>query len=151
MVGLDARFGVQLDPLSAVLLQPAALVGAGVRHDLSGTSVGAEATALGLLALGVLYEATPVDFFSLGVGPEVVHGGIGTARAGVSGGTSVGTDVGAEVTVGNFFGVAGRAVFSLGRFRPERRRAFQLGLALHVVVTEEPLFVPLLTLGYESF
>jgi len=139
--GLDARFGMQLSSLLGVYAQPRLLVGAGASSDAAGAS----ATGLALYGMGAMVDATLVDMFYVAGGPEVLIGGVGSASASTSGASS------ASASSGAFFSMAGRAGVAFGSTRPERRKAFTLGLDMHVLFAGGATFMPMVALGYESF
>jgi hypothetical protein len=138
--GLDARFGMQLSSLLGLYAQPRLMVGAGASADASGGS----ATGLALYGVGAMVDATLADMFYFAGGPEVLIGGVGTATGGANGGS-------ASASSGAFFSMAGRAGVALGSTGPERRRAFTLGLDMHVMFAGGTTVFPMVALGYESF
>ena len=139
--GLDARLGMQLSSMLGIYAQPLLLVGAGASADANGAS----ATGLALYGVGAMVDATLADLFYVGGGPELLYGGVGTASA-TSGGAAS-----ASASSGAFFSVAGRTGLAFGSKRPERRKAFTLGLDMHVVFAGGAAFLPMLALGYEAF
>jgi len=138
--GLDARFGMQLDPMFAVYGQPILLVGAGASADLEGAS----ATALALYGVGALADVTLADLFYAAAGPELLFGGMGEAEATTS-------SASASASTGPFFSIALRTGFAFGSVGPDRRQAFTVGLDMHVVLADEAAILPLIALGYESY
>jgi hypothetical protein len=139
--GLDARFGMQLSSLLGLYAQPRLLVGAGASADAGGAS----ATGLALYGVGAMVDATLADLFYVAGGPEVLIGGVGTAAASSGGSSS------ASASSGAFFSMAGRTGFAFGSKRPERRKAFTLGLDMHVLFAGGATFLPMVALGYEAF
>jgi hypothetical protein len=139
--GIDARFGMQLDPMFAVYGQPILLAGAGAQADLEGAS----ATALALYGVGALADLTLIDMFYVAAGPELLFGGMGEAEV------TTGATARAEASTGPFFGLALRTGFAFGSVGPERRQAFTVGLDMHVVLANEAAILPLIALGYESY
>lgn len=139
--GLDARFGMQLSSLLGLYAQPRLMVGAGASADANGAS----ATGLALYGMGAMVDATLADMFYLAGGPEVLIGGVGSASANNTGASS------ASASSGAFFSMAGRAGVAFGSTRPERRKAFTLGLDMHVLFAGGATFLPMVALGYESF
>jgi hypothetical protein len=139
--GIDARFGWQLNPLLGVYAQPIALLGAGASANVNGAS----ATGLALAGFGALADATLADLFYVAAGPEVLFGAVGSGSSSSNGGSS-----GSGAT-GPFFSVAARAGFAFGSMRPTRRKAFTVGLDLHVIFAGDVALLPLIALGYEAF
>ena len=139
--GLDARLGMQLSSMLGVYAQPLLLVGAGASADANGAS----ATGLALYGVGAIVDATLADLFYVAGGPELLLGGVGTASASSTGSGS------ASAASGTFFSLAGRTGFAFGSKRPERRKAFTLGLDMHVVFAGGTAFLPMVALGYEAF
>ena len=139
--GLDARLGMQLSSLLGIYAQPLLLVGAGASADANGAS----ATGLALYGVGAMVDATLADLFYVAGGPELLYGGVGTASASSGGSAS------ASASSGAFFSVAGRTGLAFGSKRPERRKAFTLGLDMHVVFAGGATFLPMVALGYEAF
>ena len=139
--GIDARFGMQLSSLLGLYAQPRLLVGAGVSSDANGAS----ATGLALYGVGAMVDATLADLFYIAGGPEVLLGGVGTASANSNGSAA------AAASSGAFFSMAGRTGFAFGSKRPERRKAFTIGLDMHVVFAGNTAILPMLALGYEAF
>lgn len=139
--GIDARFGMQLSSLLGLYAQPVLLLGAGASADVSGAS----ATGLALYGVGAIVDATLADLFYVAGGPEVLAGGVGSASANSAGGQS------ASAASGAFFSMAGRAGVAFGSKRPERRKAFTLGLDMHVLFSGGATFMPMVALGYEAF
>lgn len=139
--GLDARFGMQLSSLLGLYAQPRLMVGAGASADASGAS----ATGLALYGMGAMVDATLADMFYVAGGPELLFGGVGSASANNTGASS------ASASSGAFFSMAGRAGVAFGSTRPERRKAFTLGLDMHVLFAGGATFLPMVALGYESF
>lgn len=139
--GIGARFGMQMNQLLGVYAQPMFLLGAGVSSDASGAS----ATGLALYGVGAIVDATLIDLFYVAGGPELLLGGVGTAAATTGGASS------ASAATGPFFSVAGRAGLALGSARPNRRKAFTLGLDMHIVFAGGAAVLPMVALGYEAF
>jgi hypothetical protein len=138
--GLDARFGMQLSSLLGLYAQPTLLVGAGASVD----NTSASATGLALYGMGAMVDATLGDLFYVAGGPELLMGGVGTASATSSTASS-------SSATGTFFSMAGRTGFAFGSKRPDRRKAFTLGMDMHVLFASGATFMPMLALGYESF
>ena len=138
--GIDARFGMQIDPLLAVYGQPIVLLGAGASVDAEGAS----ASALAMVGVGVLGDITLFDLIYLAAGPELLFGEVGQGEASVD-------SLSAEAASGVFFSIASRAGIALGSVQPKRRSAFTIGLDMHVVFTEDVAVMPMVFLGYESF
>jgi hypothetical protein len=139
--GIDARFGMQMSQLLGLYAQPIVLVGAGVSADAHGAS----ATGLALYGMGAMVDTTLANMFYLAGGPELLFGAVGTAAAGSNGSAS------ASASTGPYFSLAGRAGFAFGSARPERRKAFTVGLDMHVVFAGSAAVLPMLGLGYEAF
>jgi hypothetical protein len=116
-------------------------VGAGVSADANNAS----ATGLALYGMGIIADATLADLVYFAGGPELLLGGVGTAAA-----SSNGTASGSAST-GPFFSLAARTGFAFGSKRPDRRKAFTVGLDAHVVFAGGTAVLPMLALGYESF
>jgi hypothetical protein len=139
--GIDARFGAQFNPAFALYAQPIVLLGAGA----SVNARGANASGFALYGVGALADLTLGDLFYLAAGPELLIGGVGTASASISGTASDSSPT------GPLFSVASRAGFAFGSHRPNRRKAFTVGLDLHVIFAGNVAVMPLLALGYESY
>ena len=139
--GIDARFGMQLSSLLGLYAQPRLLLGAAA----SSSATGASASGLALYGMGAMVDATLADMFYFAGGPEVLIGGMASASASSNGTTSE------SATSGAFFSVAGRAGIALGSARPDRRKAFTLGLDMHVLFADGTTVFPMIGLGYESF
>ena len=139
--GLDARFGMQLSSLLGLYAQPRLVVGAGASSDATGAS----ATGLAMYGMGAMVDATMLDMFYVAGGPEVLVGGIGSASANTAGGST------ASASSGAFFSVASRAGVAFGSTRPDRRKAFTLGLDMHLLFANGTTFLPMVALGYEAF
>ena len=73
--GLDMRFGAQISPLFGLYLQPSLIIGVGVGANESGSS----ASVLALYGVGALADFTFGDTFFVGLGPEVLSGGLANA------------------------------------------------------------------------
>ncbi len=142
--GIDTRFGVQLDKTFGIYGQPILMVAAGASTETSPTGAKASASAAALYGLGVLGEAALGDFFYVGLGPELLNGALGSAS--VSGGSSAS----ASAATGPFFSVASRLGLALGS-TGKRRRAFTVGLDMHLVFAAGTVLLPGIALGYESF
>ena len=143
--GVDARFGAQISNMFGVYAQPMFLVGAGASSSVSGAS----ASGVGLFGTGVLADATFSDLVYVAAGPELLLGGMAGTGASVGPG---GTTVSAAASTGPYFSVAARAGLALGSAKPERRKAFTIGLDLRLIFNPgDPLIVPCLALGYEAF
>ena len=140
--GIDARFGAQINKDFGIYGQPLFLVGVGASISRDGSS--ANASGLALVGVGALADATFGDLFYLAGGPALLYGGIAEGTSNVDGNTSSGQG-------GGFFAIATRAGFAFGSMRPERRRAFTVGLDMHVIFAYDVVVTPLLALGYESF
>jgi hypothetical protein len=140
--GIDARFGMQMSQLLGVYAQPILLAGAGVSADAKGAS----ATGLALYGFGAMVDTTLANLFYVAAGPELLFGGVGTAAASANGGTAR-----ASASTGPFFSLAARTGFAFGSARPDRRKAFTLGLDMHVVFAGGAAVLPMLGLGYEAF
>lgn len=139
--GIDARFGAQITNMLGVYAQPVLLVGAGADASANGAS----ASAVALYGSAVLGEVTLADLVYIGVGPELLFGGMGSAS--VSTTTSK-----ASGSTGPYLSVAARAGFAFGSMRPNRRKAFTIGLDMRTVFNPgDPVIVPCLALGYDAF
>jgi len=138
--GIDARFGMQLSSMLGLYAQPLFLVGAGVSSDANGAS----ATGLALYGASAMVDVTLADLFYVAGGPEVLLGGVGTASATTN-------SASASASSGAFFSMAGRTGLAFGSKRPDRRKAFTLGLDMHVVFAGNTAILPMLALGYEAF
>lgn len=136
--GINTRFGAQISRQLGVYGQPVLLAGAGA---VVANGVAASATGLALWGVGVLPEMTFGDFFYLGLGPEVLIGGLASATAGGGG----------SADAGAFFSLAGRAGFALGSYKPERRSAFTIGLDFHMIFASDVVVTPLIALGYDAY
>ncbi len=138
--GIDARFGMQLDPLLGIYGQPVLLVGAGASADAEGAS----ASGLVAAGVGVLGDITLADFFYLAAGPELLLGEFGAAEASTD-------SLSAEAASGVFFSIAARAGIAIGSMEPTGRSAFTIGLDMHMVFVADVAVMPMVFLGYESF
>jgi hypothetical protein len=139
--GLDGRVGVQLSSILGLYAQPTLMLGASASSDAAGGS----ASGLALYGMGAMADATLGNMFYVAGGPEVLRGGFASVSGTTSGTTS------ASATAGTFFSLAGRTGLAFGSMRAERRRAFTLGLDMHVLFANGATFMPMLALGYESF
>jgi hypothetical protein len=139
--GIDARFGMQMSQLLGLYAQPILLAGAGVSADAKGAS----ATGLALYGIGAMVDTTLANLFYVAAGPELLFGGVGTAAASATGAAR------ASASTGPFFSLAARTGFAFGSARPDRRKAFTLGLDMHVVFAGGAAVLPMLGLGYEAF
>ncbi len=141
--GVDVRLGAQINRMIGVYAQPVALIGAGASSGVAGSS----ASALVAGGIGVLGDFTFGDIFYVAAGPELMSatgGGSSVSVGGVNQSTSA--------YAGTFFSVAARTGLVLGSMKPERRKAFQIGLDFRMIFTSgDPTIVPLLALGYEAF
>lgn len=139
--GVDVRLGAQVNSLLGVYAQPVVLIGGGASADESGAS----ASALVMGGAGVLADFTFADIVFVGIGPELLSGATGAA--------SVSTDASGEASgsSGTFFSVAARAGIALGSMKPERRKAFVLGLEFRTIFASDPAIAPTLFLGYDAF
>lgn len=138
--GVDARFGMQLDSMLGIYAQPTFLVGAGVSADAAGAS----ASGVALYGLGAMADVTLADLFYAGLGPELLLGAIAEAEATT-------TTTSASGATGPFFSLALRTGFAFGSVQPNRRKAFTVGLDMHMVFANEVALMPLVALGYEAF
>lgn len=137
--GLDLRFGAQINNMLGVYGQPVLLLGAGASSSASGV----DATAFAMYGVGVLGDITLADFIYLAAGPELARAALAEAK------TSTGT---ARAFSGAYLSIATRAGLALGSVRPNKRKAFIIGLDMRVMFTPgDPLLTPCLALGYESF
>jgi hypothetical protein len=141
--GVDVRFGAQINKMFAVYGQPVLLIGGGASASVGGTNVSASALVLG--GTGVLADITLGDLFYIAAGPELLGGAAGSSSSGTAGSS-------ASASSGAFFSVAARTGFALGSMKPERRKAFTIGLDFRAIFTPgDPVVAPLIALGYESF
>jgi hypothetical protein len=139
--GVDARFGSQINNLFGVYAQPVALLGGGVNANVSGAS----ATGVVLGGVGVLADVTFLDMFFIAAGPELMGGVTGSGSSGTAGTSASGSS-------GAFFSIATRAGVNFGSTKPEKRQGFSLNLDFRTVFTPgDPLLIPALALGYDSF
>jgi hypothetical protein len=139
--GIDARFGMQMSQLLGLYAQPILLAGAGVSADAKGAS----ATGLALYGIGAMVDTTLANLFYVAGGPELLFGGVGSAAASANGASS------ASASTGPFFSLAARTGFAFGSARPDRRKAFTVGLDMHLVFAGGVAVLPMLGLGYEAF
>lgn len=139
--GLDARFGAQINHLVGVYGQPVLLLGAGADSSVNGAS----ASGVALYGVGALVDVTLANIIYIAAGPELLHGGMGSSSVALTGSKAAGS-------TGPYFSVAGRAGLLLGSMKPERRKAFHIGLDFRMVMNPgDPLVLPMLALGYEAF
>jgi hypothetical protein len=139
--GVDVRIGYQLNGDLAIYGQPSLMIGGGAKAGASGAS----ASALAFYGIAALADYTLADMVYLAAGPEILAGGTGASEVSTTGGK-------ASASSGAFFSVAARAGLALGSKKPERRKAFTIGLDFHCTfVTGGPLIVPAVALGYEAF
>ena len=62
------------------------------------------------------------------------------------------TSASASASTGPYFSVAARAGLAFGSMRPQRRKAFTIGLDFRTIFNPgDPVIVPCLALGYDSF
>jgi len=139
--GIDVRLGAQVTPMFGVYAQPVFIVGGGA----SASGTGASASALALVGGGVLADVTLGNIFYVAAGPDILAGGSGSSSVSTSSASSSGSG-------GTFIGIAARAGLALGSMKPERRKAFTVGLDFRAVFTpDKPTILPLLALGYDAF
>lgn len=143
--GLDARFGVQINNRISVYAQPMLAVGAGAAAD----EKSAEAQGLAVVGLGVLAEFTFLNMIYMGIGPQIIKGGIGTSKIEEDG---VNSTAKAELESGNFFALAARAGLAIGSNNPLRLTKFTIGLDMHVVFHNNGAsLMPMFALGFDMF
>lgn len=141
--GVDARFGAQITNMLGVYAQPVLLLGAGADASVNGASL----SGIALYGSGVLGEVTLADLVYIGVGPELLFGAMGSASASTSTASAK-----ASGSTGPYLSVAARAGFAFGSMRPNRRKAFTIGLDMRTVFNPgDPVIVPCLALGYDAF
>lgn len=139
--GIDARFGAQITNMFGVYAQPMILLGAGAEASVQGAS----ASGIALYGVGALGEVSLADLVYIGAGPELLFGGMGSASAGVAGSSASGS-------TGPYLSLTGRAGLALGSVKPNRRKAFTIGLDFRMVLNPgDPVVVPCLGLGYDAF
>jgi hypothetical protein len=139
--GIDARFGAQISRMFGVYGQPVLLVGAGADASVNGAS----ASGIALYGVGALGEVNLSDLFYVAAGPEVLLGGMGSASAGTTGSS-------ASASTGPYLSMTARAGLALGSMKPNRRKAFTIGLDFRTVLNSgDPVIVPCLGLGYDAF
>lgn len=135
--GMDARFGVQIKNFVGVYAQPIMIVGAGASADVDNVS----ATGLFLGGVGVLAEFDFLDMIYVGLGPELMGGGVGEVD-----------ESSASASTGPYFSIATRAGLAFGSKKPERNSMFSFGLNMHVVFYDNGVAVfPMISLGYDRF
>jgi hypothetical protein len=139
--GIDARFGAQITKMFGIYGQPVLLVGAGANASVNGAS----ASAIGLYGVGALGEVSLADLFYIAVGPEVLLGGMASSSVTTTGAA-------AAASTGPYLSVTARAGLALGSMKPQRRKAFTIGLDLRTIFNPgDPVVVPCLALGYDAF
>lgn len=140
--GFDVRLGAQINNMIGAYAQPVFIVGLGGSSSAHGVS----ASAFAAYGLGALADFTFGDLFFVGVGPELLFGEFATA--------TVTSAAGASAAAGNiaFFSVVSRIGLALGSMKPERRKAFTIGLSPRVILTSSsPVILATVALGYDSF
>lgn len=139
--GIDTRFGAQITNMFGVYAQPMLLLGAGA----NASATGASASGIALYGVGVLGDVTLADLIYLAAGPELLFGAMGAASASTTGASASGS-------TGPYLSLAARAGLALGSVKPNRRKAFTIGLDLRTVLNPgDPVITPCLALGYDSF
>ncbi len=140
--GIDARFGAQITNLLGVYAQPVLLLGAGAEASANNVS----ASGIALYGFGALGEVSLANLVYLGAGPEILFGGMGSSSVSTSAGGA------ASGSTGPYLSITGRAGFAFGSMKPNRRKAFTIGLDFRMVLNPgDPVIVPCLGLGYDAF
>jgi hypothetical protein len=141
--GVDARLGAQINNMIGVYGQPFLVIAAGQSVNTGTGAVSQDA----VVAAGVeaLVDFTFADVAYVAVGPGYVSAAGGRQAVNV-GGVSQGA------YAGSYFDVALRGGLALGSMKPNRRKAFTIGLDARMIFTpDEPTIVPMLALGYDAF
>lgn len=146
--GIDARFGVQIDNMIGVYGSPILLLGAGAAVSNSATGASTSVSAVALYGIGALADFTFSDMFFVAAGPELLRGAAAQAATQAD---ANGASASASGEAGTFFGIEARAGLALGSIKPNKRKAFTIGLDLHAIFTSKVTVVPLLALGYDMF
>ncbi len=146
--GIDARFGVQLDNMIGIYGSPILLIGAGATATNTATSASTSVSLVALYGVGALADFTFSDMFFVAAGPELLRGAAAQAATQVDTNSA---SASASAEAGTFFGIEARAGVALGSIKPNKRKAFTIGLDLHAIFTSKVTVVPLLALGYDMF
>lgn len=146
--GVDARFGAQINRMIGVYGSPILMIGAGAAVKSGPSSASTSVSAVALYGVGALVDFTFVDMVYVAVGPEILRGA--AAQAATQASTS-GAGSSASGEAGTFFGVEARAGLAFGSMKPNKRKAFTIGLDIHTIFTSKTTFVPVLALGYDAF
>ncbi len=138
---LTLRLGAQILEMLGVYAQPILLAGAGAAADNDSAAV----QGLALYGVGVLAEVDLINLIFIGLGPEIMWGGIAEA-------SSSATSSSASGSVGPFFALAARIGVALGSKTPKRRSCFTIGIDMQLVIHNgNATFMPMLALGYDRF
>lgn len=147
--GVDARFGAQINRMIGVYGSPILMIGAGASAKTSaGGTASTSVSAVALYGIGALVDFTFADLVYVAIGPELLRGAAAAAAQEVS---STGASQSASGEAGTFFGVWTRAGFAFGSMKPNKRKAFTIGLDLHTIFTSKTTIAPMLALGYDAF
>lgn len=146
--GIDARFGAQVNRMIGFYGQPILLVGAGAAVKSGAAGASTSVSAVALYGVGALVDFTFADLFFVAVGPEILRGAAAQAATAAD---ANGASSSASGEAGTFFGVEARAGFAFGSMKPNKRKAFTIGLDLHTIFTSKVTVAPLLALGFDAF
>jgi hypothetical protein len=146
--GIDARFGGQVNRMIGFYGQPILMIGAGASVSSNGTNAATSVSAVALYGVGALIDFTFADLVFVAVGPELLRGAAAQAANDTS---AAGTSSSASGEAGTFFGVNTRVGLALGSMKPNKRKAFTIGLDLHTIFTSKVTVAPVLALGFDAF
>jgi len=146
--GIDARFGAQINRMIGVYASPILMIGAGAAVSAGPGTASTNVSAVVLWGTGVLADFTFNDLFFVAIGPELLRGAAAQASQKVD---STSASQSASAETGTFFGIEARAGVALGSMKPNKRKAFTIGLDLHTIFTSKVTVVPVLALGYDMF
>lgn len=146
--GLDLRLGAQINRMIGVYGSPILLIGGGATASAGPNSASTDVSLVALYGVGALVDFTFSDMFFVAIGPELLRGAAAQAATKAD---STNTSTSASAESGTFFGIEARAGLALGSMKPNRRKAFTIGVDLHTIFTEKMTVVPLLALGYDAF
>ena len=147
--GFDARFGAQMNRMIGFYGSPILLIGGGASVSTGQQSASTSVSLVALYGVGALVDFTFSDLIFVAIGPELLRGA--AAQAATQASSTGGASSSASAEAGTFFGVEARAGLALGSMKPNKRKAFTIGLDLHTIFTSKPMIVPMLALGFDAF
>lgn len=146
--GFDARFGAQVNRMIGFYGSPILLIGGGASVSTGQQSASTSVSLVALYGVGALVDFTFSDLLFVAIGPELLRGAAAQAATKAS---ESGSSASASAEAGTFFGIEARAGLALGSMKPNKRKAFTIGIDLHTIFTSKPMVVPMLALGFDAF